>query len=84
MILNNQSYRILKQRMVITQGKKSSMKSLAMDIHEPAIDFVKLAQSMGVEVTLIGDFEALERELTDALRADAPRLLDVRLSNVID
>ena len=45
-ITNNRSYRIIKERLVVDARHRTS--SSGMDIRDPAIDYVGLAQSMGV------------------------------------
>lgn len=76
-ILNNRSYRILKQRLSATKGTAAQRgRYVGMELSEPAIDFVGLAQSMGVEavrVESIPDFiAALQRGLTGT----GPLLID--------
>ena len=77
-ILNNRSYRILKQRLF-------GMKSLAaqvdryvgMELSDPAIDFVGLARSMGVEASLARSIPEFRSALQTALAADHPVLIEV-------
>ena len=76
-ICNNQSYRILKERLV---SMRKTEKFIGMDMRDPVIDFVALAQSMGVPAMRV------ERpaDLADALRqatSDSPRLIDVRVAD---
>jgi len=73
-ILNNRSYRILKERMVAFRGARAFG---GMEFHEPQIDFCALAQSMGVQalrVTRPGDVDSALRE---AIASGAPRLVEV-------
>ena len=76
-ILNNRSYRILKQRLSATKGTAAQRgRYVGMELSEPAIDFSGLAKSMGVDairVETIPDFiAALQRGLT----ATGPLLID--------
>ncbi len=61
-IANNSSYRILKERQMARRGNQAFF---GMDIRDPAIDFVALAQSMGVRAQRVTE----PGQITDALRA---------------
>ena len=61
-IANNRSYRILKERLKSMRG---SERYIGMDLREPEIDFVGLAQSMGVPARRITEPD----EVAPALRA---------------
>lgn len=77
-ICNNRSYRILKERLLAFKGMAATNQSFTgMDFHEPAIDFVALAQSMGVTAQRITALDAFVPALEKALRHDGPDLLDV-------
>lgn len=78
LICNNQSYHILKQRVQAYHGVD---RFVAMDFDDPAIDFVSLAESMGVNGVRIETLEQLEDSLAKALNSDGPTLLDVRVSD---
>lgn len=80
LIVNNYSYRILKQR-------QNAMKGLAaqhdlyvgMDLDNPRVDFCQVARGLGVtahRATTLDDVSAL---LEAALRHDGPTLLDVEV-----
>ena len=50
MILNNTSYRILKQRLVNMRGLAEQADTfVGMELTDPAVDFVGLARSLGIE-----------------------------------
>ena len=79
-IINNYSYRILKQRM-------NGMKQLAaqtdtyvgMDLDRPRIDFVTVAQGLGLtayRAKTLADVEAL---MEQALKLDGPTLIEVEV-----
>jgi benzoylformate decarboxylase len=75
-IINNRSYRILKQRLSATQGAAAQRgRYVGMELSEPAISFTGLAASMGVPavaVSAIPDFvEALDHPLLIEVAADA-------------
>ena len=49
-IFNNTSYRILKQRLVDMRGLAEQADNfVGMELNDPAIDFVGLARSLGIE-----------------------------------
>jgi benzoylformate decarboxylase len=49
-ILNNTSYRILKQRIVAMRGLAEQADTfVGMELNDPAVDFVSLARSLGIE-----------------------------------
>jgi benzoylformate decarboxylase len=73
-IANNASYRILKERVMPYQKEA---KFIAMDLRDPRIDFVALAQSMGVRATRVSEPQALDSALADAYRSSGPTLVDV-------
>ena len=73
-IANNGGYRILKQRLLAFHG---SDRFIGMDLHKPAIDFVALARSMGVEAERIEEPDAVKPALDAAFANDGPNLLDV-------
>jgi len=79
-ILNNTSYRILKQRTNAMKGLAAQSDIyVAMDLDSPAIDFVSVARGFGLDahkVSTLGDFEEL---LDQALAADGPTLIDVEV-----
>jgi benzoylformate decarboxylase len=77
-ICNNRSYRILKERLLAYKGMAATNQSFTgMDFHDPPIDFVALAQSMGVTARRITELDAFVPALEKALAHDGPDLLDV-------
>lgn len=72
-ILNNGSYRILKERMVAFRGSHTFT---GMELREPPIDFKAMAEAMGVQAATISDPRDIEPALREATRAGAPRLLE--------
>jgi benzoylformate decarboxylase len=73
-ITNNRSYRILKERLVSMRG---SNKFVGMDIKDPAIDYVGLAQAMGVPGRRVTDPNDVAPALREAKDAGGPRLIEV-------
>jgi benzoylformate decarboxylase len=79
-ILNNSSYRILKQRTRELGGHAAaSGKYLAMDIDDPAIDYVALARTFGLSAQRVATLSDVPAALNSALRADAPYLLEIMI-----
>jgi benzoylformate decarboxylase len=79
-ILNNASYRILKQRMNNMRGHAAQTDLyVGMDLVNPRVDFVGLARSLGVaaeRATTIGEATALIRR---GLAGKSPLLVDVQM-----
>jgi benzoylformate decarboxylase len=73
-IPNNRGYRILKERLV---SFRKTDKFVGMDLREPEIDFVALAQSLGVPAQRIADPGAIAPALRAAVATGKPALLDV-------
>ena len=77
-VCNNSEYRILKQGAValgLPNAQQQQFESLAID--SPAIDFVKLAESFGVEARRITEPDAIASELDAAWTRTRPLLLEV-------
>jgi benzoylformate decarboxylase len=77
-IPNNRSYRILKERLV---SFRKTDKFVGMDMDDPPIDFVALAQSLGVPAQRITDPQDVGAELKRAIASGGPNLLDVSVAN---
>ena len=73
-IANNKSYRILKERVMPFQDHK---KFIGMDFNDPEIDFVNLAQSLGVRASRITRADDIVDAIRDAQRSGGPTLIDV-------
>lgn len=74
-VVNNRSYKILKEGMRSYRGGADGPYP-AMDLDRPAIDYVALAQSMGMEARRVVRSADLEAALDWAL-GDGPTLLEV-------
>ena len=77
-IANNRGYRIIKERLV---SFRNSSKFTGMDLREPEIDFVSLAQSMGLAARRVSDPQDLSASLRDAMSSGKPNLLDIRVAD---
>ncbi|MDQ3261225.1 MAG: thiamine pyrophosphate-binding protein [Pseudomonadota bacterium] len=73
-IANNSSYRILKERVMPYQKEA---KFIAMDLRDPRIDFVALAQSMGVSARRVTDPQEVDATLRECHAQAGPTLIDV-------
>ena len=83
-ILNNRSYRILKQRTRAMRGHAAQTGHyVAMDILEPAIDFVGLARSFGARAVAADDIDQVLAAIADGFAHDGPTLIDVAIDRAI-
>ena len=77
LIANNGAYHILKGRVLALEGKaKEFHRFVGMDLTEPNLDFIKLAESMGVEAARVHTPDELEAHLSEATRSGKPFLID--------
>ena len=79
-ILNNQGYRIIKQRLKAFHGNETF---IGMDLTNPPIDFVELAKSMGVAAQRITEPAAVRPALEAAIASGGPTLLDVMVDRSV-
>ena len=77
-IINNRSYRILKDRLV---AGRNTDKFVAMDMKDPAIDFVSVAQGFGMPARRITDPRELADALKEGIASGAPNLIEVIVSD---
>jgi benzoylformate decarboxylase len=73
-IANNRSYRILKERVLPLQNHHNF---IGMDFHDPQIDFVALAKSLGVAAERVTEGDAIEAAMQRARARSGPTLIDV-------
>ena len=76
-IINNRSYRIIKERLLAMRGTDDFV---AMDMDNPAIDFAGLAKSMGMPSQIVTDPTKLADVLKAAMASDGPKLVEVIVS----
>jgi benzoylformate decarboxylase len=80
LIANNAQYKILKVSGDVMQLPQMGQRNyLAMDLVEPAVDFVGLARSFGVEAHRISEPDELAERVRDSLDREEPLLLDVTI-----
>jgi benzoylformate decarboxylase len=79
-ILNNRSYRILKQRTNAMKGHAAQTdRYIGMDLTDPAIDFVAMARALGVAAERASRLDDVGDLLRRALAGAAPQLIEVEL-----
>jgi benzoylformate decarboxylase len=79
-ILNNTSYRILKQRLHNMRGLAEQADSyVGMELLDPTIDFVGLARSLGVKAERAKTVHEATDLVAQALKNGGPMLIDVTL-----
>ena len=77
-IFANQSYSILNIELSRVGALNAGPKALSMlDLHNPELDWVKLAGGMGVEAVRVESIEAFEAVFADAMAVRGPRLIEV-------
>jgi benzoylformate decarboxylase len=79
-IINNYSYRILKQRTNAMKGLAAQADTyVAMDLDKPRVDFVSVARGLGLTAHKAATLSDLGDLLEQALAADGPTLIDVEV-----
>jgi len=79
-ILNNTSYRILKQRLHALRGHAEQVDTyVGMELLDPAIDFVGLSRSLGVAAARAKTVHEATDLIARALKDNVPMLIDVAL-----
>ncbi len=79
-IFANRSYSILNIELARVGAGNPGRKALAMlDLHDPTLDWVRLAGGMGVEASRAETSEAFEIQFEAAVRSRGPRLIEVVL-----
>lgn len=83
-ICNNASYRILKQNVMDYLGPAQvDRKFVAMDLTDPPLRFDRIAESFGVHGRRVERPEHIRSALEEALRLDAPALVDVAIDGAV-
>jgi benzoylformate decarboxylase len=79
-VLNNRSYRILKQRTRALGGHSAaSGKYLAMDLVDPEIDLVGLSRAFGVAAVAATTIPEVTAAIADGLSSGRPLLIDTAI-----
>lgn len=83
-IVNNRSYRILKQRTRALAGHSAATGDyVAMDFTDPPVDFVKLAEAQGVEGVHVGTLPELRAAVLRGLAGEGPLLIEVAMEAAV-
>src|SRR6185295_14180809 len=77
-IANNRGYRIIKERLV---SFRKTDRFTGMDLRNPDIDFVSLAESFGLAARRVTDPQDIAPALREAFASGAPNLVDVRVAD---
>jgi benzoylformate decarboxylase len=80
-VVNNRQYLILKNNLRGMKGESTRTgQFVAMDLVDPAVDYVALAQSMGVDATLVEKAGDVGDAVRTALDRGRPHLLELPIS----
>jgi benzoylformate decarboxylase len=83
-ILNNKSYRILKQRVQALRGHAEQVgRYVGMELLDPAIDFVGLARSLGIAAERAATIHEATDLVAKGLAGNGSILIDVELDREI-
>ena len=78
LIANNRGYRIIKERLV---SFRKTDKFTGMDIREPDIDFVSLANSFGLKARRVTNPQDIAPALREGFASGKPNLIDIRVAD---
>ncbi|MBS0470183.1 MAG: acetolactate synthase large subunit [Proteobacteria bacterium] len=79
-IFANRSYAILNIELARVGAGNPGPKALSMlDLHNPELDWVKLASGMGVEASRASNIKEFENQFASAMRQKGPRVIEVVL-----
>lgn len=81
LIINNRSYRIIKERLAAGRGSK---RFVGMDLRDPELDFVQLAQGFGMTARRVIEPEEIDFALREAIASGAPNLLEIMVADGFD
>lgn len=80
-VMNNRQYRILKDNLRRMSGDSARTgRYVAMDIDDPPVDFVALAQSMGVTGSVVDHAADIGDAVRSAIESGAPHLLEIPIT----
>ena len=78
LITNNRSYRIIKERLLAFHGND---RFIGMDFRDPPLDFVGLANSMGMKAVSVTDPDDLHTAVKEAMVSGGPSLIDAHVAD---
>jgi benzoylformate decarboxylase len=77
-IVNNRSYRIIKDRL---QAMRGTDQFVAMDMTDPAVDFVSVAQGFGLTASRVENPNEIQAAVAKAIASGKPSLVEVVIHN---
>lgn len=77
-IINNRSYRIIKDRL---QAMRGTDQFTAMDMTDPAVDFVSVAQGFGMTASRVEQASDIQARVEQAIASGKPGLVEVVIHN---
>jgi benzoylformate decarboxylase len=77
-IANNRGYRIIKERLV---SFRKTDKFTGMDIRQPDLDFISLAESFGLKARRVTNPQDIAPALREAYASGKPNLVDIRVAD---
>ncbi|HEY1286740.1 MAG TPA: thiamine pyrophosphate-dependent enzyme [Burkholderiales bacterium] len=77
-VANNRGYRIIKERLV---AFRQTDRFTGMDLRDPDIDFVSLAESFGLAARRVTDPHDIAPALREGFASGAPNVVDVRVAD---
>ena len=80
-VVNNRQYKILKDNLTSQMGKAAESDNyIGMDLDNPAIDYVSLAQGMGLQAALVEKAADVTDAVRTAFESGKPWLLELPIS----
>ncbi|MBI2169091.1 MAG: thiamine pyrophosphate-binding protein [Actinobacteria bacterium] len=80
-VVNNRQYKILKDNLMAQMGKAAETSNyVAMDLDDPPIDYVSLAQGLGVRSALVEKAHDVTDAVRTAFESGEPWLLELPIS----
>jgi len=77
-IVNNRSYRIIKDRL---QAMRGTDQFVAMDMTDPAVDFVSVAQGFGLTASRVENPNEIQAAVAKAIASGKPSLVEAVIHN---
>lgn len=77
-IFNNRSYRIIKDRL---QAMRHTDQFVAMDMTDPAVDFVNIANGFGIDAVRVENGNDIKQAIEKAIASGQPNLVEVVIDN---
>ncbi len=75
-IYANRSYAVLHEELEKVGAAEGARAFSMLDLHNPSLDWVHLAQGMGVEAVQVDSCKGLEAAFRSAMTSSGPRLIE--------